>query len=98
MRDAGFDLRFEWSQFSQGLTKGSGDKSWEYGGKLDAQARFDLAKFGLWNGLAVTVQGNVNYNKSVNGIAGSLIPVNAALYFPGIEGSDASDIMALYVQ
>ena len=26
MRDAGVDLRFEWSQFYQGLTKGSGDK------------------------------------------------------------------------
>lgn len=69
-----------------------------HGGKLDAQARFDLAKWGLWHGLSVTVQGNVNYGETVNGIAGSLIPVNAALFFPGIEDADASDIMALYVQ
>ena len=98
MRDVGVDLRLEWSQFYQGLTKGSGDTSWAYGGKLDAQARFDLSKFGLWNGLSATVQGNLNYGETVNGIAGSLLAVNTALFLPGIEGADASDIMALYVQ
>lgn len=98
MRDAGFDLRVEWSQFYQGMVQGGGNKAWQYGGKLDALGRFDLSKFGFWDGLSVTVQGNGNYGESVNGFGGSLIGENAALLFPGIKGADAYDMMALYVQ
>jgi porin len=97
-RDAGFDLRVEWSQFDQGMVQGGGNKAWQYGGKLDALGRFDLSKFGFWNGLSLTAQGNVNYGESVNGFGGSLFAENAALFFPGIKGPDASDMMALYVQ
>jgi porin len=97
MRDADFYLRLKWTQIYQGLTKGAGDNSWEYGGKWDAQARIDLSKFGLWNELFVTAQGNLNYGKSVNGAAGTGVRVNAALFVPGIEGSAAADIMALYL-
>lgn len=99
MRAAGLDVRLEWSQFYQGLARGTGDKHWQYGGKWDAQARFDLSRMGLWDGLSVTVEGVANYGESVNaiGVGGSLLAVNSALYFPGIEGSNASDLMALYV-
>jgi porin len=97
LRDAGFDFRLEWSQFYQGMTRGEGDKIWQYGGKLDAQARVDLSQLGFWNGLSVTAQGHLNYGHSVNGLGGSLLQVNTALAFPGIEGADRSDIMALYV-
>jgi porin len=100
MRNAGFDTRIEWSQFFQGMPggTGAGDKTWEYGGKWDIQERLDLAKLGLWNGLSITGQFVYNYGNSVNGIDGSLLPVNAALYFPGIQGADASDLMAFYVR
>lgn len=98
MRDAGFDFRLDWSQFYQGMTSGQGGKSWQYGGHWDGQGRFDLSKWGFWNGLSVTVQGYWNTGHSVNGIGGSLFPVNSALFFPGIQGDDRSDIMALYVQ
>jgi porin len=86
LRDAGFDFRLEWSQFYQGMTRGEGDKTWQYGGKL-----------GLWNGLSVTAQYNFNYGQSINGVGGTIGQVNTALAFPGIEGADRSDIMALYV-
>jgi porin len=98
LRDAGFDFRLEWSQYYQGLTQGNGSKTWQYGSHWDARARFNLSKWGFWDGLSVTVQGYFNTGHSVNGLAGSLIPVNAALYFPGIAGSDRSDVMALLVQ
>ncbi len=93
MRSDGLDMRLEWSQFYQGLTKGGGDKTWQYGGKWDAQVRVSP-----WEGFTVTFQGNWNYGHSVNGYAGSLIPVNSALFFPGIEGAERSDLMALYAQ
>lgn len=98
MRAAGFDFRLEWSQFYQGLVRGAGDKTWRYGGKWDAQARIDLSKFGFWDGLSLTAQGVANYGESVNRIAigGSHLAVNSALYFPGINGPDAHDLMALY--
>jgi porin len=99
LRDAGFDFRLEWSQFYQGLAQGSGDKRWQYGGRWDAQLRVDLSKLGFWSGLSVTAQGVANYGDSVNAIAigGSLLAVNTGLFFPGIQGADASDLMALYV-
>jgi porin len=96
MRAAGLDVRLEWSQFYQGLLRGEGDKRWRYGGKWDAQVRADLSRLGFWNGLSVTGQGQFNYGHSVNGIGGALLPVNTALMFPGIEGADRSDIMALF--
>jgi porin len=97
LRNAGFDFRLEWSQFYQGMTRGEGDKTWQYGGKIDALARVDLAKLGFWEGLSVTAQYNFNYGHSVNGVGGTIGQVNTALAFPGIEGADRSDIMALYV-
>ena len=99
LRAAGLDFRLEWSQFYQGMAKGdaAGKRPWAYGGKWDGQLRVDLSKFGFWDGLSVTAQGNWNYGQSVNGIGGALLPVNAALFFPGINGPDASDLMALYV-
>jgi hypothetical protein len=58
------------------------------------QDQLDLAELGLWNRLSVTGQFVYNYGNSVDGIGGSLFPVNAALYFPdfpGVQGADASD-------
>lgn len=99
LRAAGFDFRLEWSQFYQGMVRGEtapGAQRWAYGGKWDAQARIDLSKLGFWPGFSFTVQGNYNYGQSVNGIGGALLPINTALFFPGIVGADRSDIMALY--
>lgn len=99
IRAAGFDVRLEWSQFYQGLATGTGDKHGQYGGKWDAQVRFDLSRMGAWDGLSLTMQGFANYGEGVNaiGVGGSLLAVNGALFFPGIQGSDASDLMALHV-
>ena len=78
--------------------QGDGPGRWQYGGHWDAQAQFDLSKWGFWNGLSVTTQGYWNTGHGLNGAAGSLFPVNSALFSPGIEGADRSDLMALYVQ
>ncbi len=42
MRAAGFDLRFESTQFYQGLTQGDGNKSWQWGNEWDARLRLDF--------------------------------------------------------
>jgi len=97
LRDAGFDFRLEWSQFYQGMVSGEGDRSWQYGGKMDALARIDLSKLGFWDGLSVTEQGYFNHGDSINGMGGGLLPVNVALLFPGTEGDERLDLMALFV-
>ena len=93
---APFDLRLEWAQFYQGMAEGSGDKSWRYGGKLDALVRMDLTSVGAWEGFAVTAQAQANHGHSVNGAGGTLLAPNNALKFPGIEGSDRTEVMALH--
>ena len=98
MRAAGFDLRLESTQFYQGLTQGDGDKSWQWGNKWDARLRLDFSKWGLWQGFSATVQGYLNQGWSVNGSGGTILFVNWALGNPGIQGTDRSDVAALYLQ
>jgi len=93
-RDAGFDWRLEWSQFYQGATTGDGDKSWQYGGHVDALLRVDPSKFSSWEGLTVSAQVYVNYGESVNGVGGTLFPMNSALFFPDVQNADSEAIVA----
>ncbi len=94
-RENGIDFRLEWSQYYQGLTQGDDDKSWKYGGHVDGLVRIDPSKFSSWEGLSVTAQVYWNYGESVNGSNGTLFPLNSALFFPNVDGSDTSAIVAL---
>ena len=80
----------------QGLSAGDGEHGYEYGGKADLVVAADLGKLGFWNGLSMTLQAEVNFGRNVNGRGGVLIPVNAALNAPGMEGSDAFDLSSAY--
>jgi porin len=75
-----FDLSL--TQIYQGIVDGGKQKRWEYGGRGDLNIHVDTGKLGLWPGgfLAVEVEGN--YNKSVNGYTGALMPVNTSQLFP----------------
>lgn len=97
LAEGGLTLRIEWSQFYQGLVDGDGDHGWEYGGKWDALLRLDLSKLGFWEGLSVTAQGSYNHGNSVNSFGGTLLPVNSALAYPGLDGDEAHELMSLYL-
>ena len=56
----------------------------------------DLHKLGFWDGFSMTVHAEYNFGNSVNGRGGVLIPVNSALNFPGMDGSDAFDFSSVY--
>ena len=84
------------TQFVQGLTAGDGPHGAEYGGKADVLVAADLGKLGLWNGFSMTVHAEANFGNSVNGRGGVAIPVNTALEFPGIDGSDAYDFSSVF--
>lgn len=90
LREQGVSLDLRWTQFYQGLTQGEGDHEWQYGGKGDIVANFDLTKlFGLWPGLSVNLHQELQYGDDANSQgAGALLPVNTALAFPRLGGHD----------
>ena len=96
LKERGIVVKPRLTQFVQGLSAGDGEHGYEYGGKADLFVAADLGKLGFWNGFSMTLQADVNFGRNVNGRGGVLIPVNAALNAPGMEGSDAFDLSSAY--
>ncbi len=96
LEERGVTIKPRLTQFYQGLSAGDGDHGYEYGGKADALFNADLHKLGLWDGFSMTVHAEYNFGNSVNGRGGVTIPVNTALEFPGVDGSDAFDFSSVY--
>jgi porin len=97
LKEHGITLKPRLTQFYQGMPVGDGDHDFEYGGKADLLLNADLSKLGLWKGLSLTVHPEYNFGESVNGRGGTMVPVNTALLFPGIEGSDRFDLSSVYL-
>jgi porin len=91
----GITLKPRLTQFYQGMPSGEGDHDFEYGGKADLLLDANLSKLGLWKGLSLTVHAEYNFGESVNQRGGTLMPVNTALMFPGMEGADAFDFSSV---
>jgi porin len=92
----GFTFKSKITQFYQGQAAGDGDPGPKYGGKADLMMRSDLSKLGFWDGLSLTVKGELNFGQSLNASGGTLIPINTALYLPGEDGADYSDISSFF--
>jgi porin len=97
LKEHGITLKPRLTQFNQGLTSGDDAHNFEYGGKADLLLNADLSKLGLWNGFSLTIHAEYNYGHSVNGRGGTIALVNTALYFPGIQGADRSDLSSVYL-
>ncbi|MBI5364759.1 MAG: carbohydrate porin [Planctomycetes bacterium] len=83
--------RFE-ASFTQnlfGVVEGGRDEGWRYGGKLDLFVNADLDRMGVVPGGLVSMHTESRYGNSVNGIAGSILPVDDTLYFPLTDEPDA---------
>ena len=98
LKESGITLQPRLTQFYQGMTSGDDDHDFEYGSKADLLLNADLNKLGLWKGLSLFVHAEYNFGESVNGLGGTLMPVNVALMFPGIEGQDAYDFSSVYLK
>ena len=97
LKERGISLKPRLTQFYQGQTAGDGDKDFEYGGKADLLLYADLDKLGFWKGFSMTVHAEYNFGHSVNARGGAIAPVNTALLFPGMEGSDRIDLSSVYL-
>lgn len=75
-----FDINF--TQIMQSVVDGGLDTGTEYGGTLDYNVVVDLHRMGVLPGAIVKFRGESRYGNSVNGISGSILPVNADASFP----------------
>jgi porin len=70
------------------FTDGSnGDEYWRNSGTVDYEMDLDFGKLGLWPGGFLKVRGMSNYRKSINSVAGSIMPVNSDALFPWPNGN-----------
>lgn len=97
MRNAGVNLQLEWRQYYQGMPRGTGDPDPAYGGEFSLTSHLDLSKMGFWDGFSLTAQALAKTGRGLNNAGGTLLPVNAGLYFPGHQGADRYDLAALFV-
>jgi porin len=98
LAESGVTVKPRVSLFYQGLTSGDGGDVLEFGGKADLMLHADLSKLGFWDGLSLNVHFEYNFGDSVNQRGGTLIPVNTALQFPGIQGADRFDVSSFHFE
>ncbi|MDA0814226.1 MAG: hypothetical protein O3C21_17780, partial [Verrucomicrobia bacterium] len=94
---AGHGIRFEAAMTLFGQAAASGhDSAAFFGGKLDGLLRADLAEFGLWAGLSLTVHPEYNFGEAANGFGGAILPLNSALQLPGTTPGKRYDTSSLF--
>lgn len=76
------------TQVGQGVVDGGKDGSWEYGGRGNLTVNLDTQKMNLWPGGFITLEVEGNFNQSVNGKTGALMPVNTNQLFPEPVGDN----------
>ena len=80
----------DWTQTFQSVVSGGRESDNGYDGNLDYLFHFDLMRMGLLPGALITVRAETRYGTSVNGIAGPILPVNTAGFFPLTQTLDQS--------
>ena len=82
LSDHGVSLDLRHTSFYQGLAKGTGDKGYEYGGKMDAFIDLDMNKMGLWDGGGFHAHLEYSHGNAPANLGGAIFSVNTALYWP----------------
>jgi porin len=89
LADAGVNLGASVTGFGQGLAAGDGTHVVPFGGKADVLLGLDGGRLGLWNGVGVSAHLEQEFGQNANTQGdGSIIPVNTALAFPRLGGSN----------
>ena len=79
-RGVSFDLRY--SATYQGLIEGTGEKSFDYGGKVNALINFETDKMGLWKGGGFNFHLEYRQGQAQANLGGTVFAVNTALFLP----------------
>lgn len=84
----GFTFDIDYNQYFQAVTDGGTDTGSEYGGTIDYNINIDFDRMGLIPGGLLQMRAVSRYGSSVNGISGSLIPVNTDATHPTTSPMD----------
>jgi porin len=82
LADNGVTLDLRYTAFYQGLASGTGDKSYEYGGKTDALIGMNTSKMGFWEGGKFFMHLEHSHGDAPANLGGAIFSVNTALYWP----------------
>jgi len=82
LADHGVSLDLRYTSFYQGLASGTGDKDYEYGGKVDAFINLDSSKMGLWEGGRFSSHLEYSHGDAPANLGGAIFAANTALYWP----------------
>lgn len=85
----GFTFDVGYNQYFQSVTDGGIDTDSEYGGTIDYNINLDFDRMGLIPGGLLQMRAVSRYGDSVNGIAGTAIPVNTDATHPTTANADA---------
>lgn len=72
----GIQFELDWTQVLQSVVDGGHDTGTEYGGNLDYLLNLDLDRMQLVPGGIVKIRAQTRYGRSVNAMAGPILPVN----------------------
>jgi porin len=82
MAEHGVSFDLDWTNYYQGLMQGTGDKSWEYGGRADAFLNIDTGKLGLWDGGLIRTHAEYYYGDLSANLGGTIAPTNLGVRLP----------------
>jgi len=91
----GIQFNLSFTQTFQAIVDGGRDETEKYGGKFETYTSLDLDRMGLMRGALVTMRTESRYGDSVNGAAGTILPVNDVMYFPLTDELDEDILVAL---
>ena len=98
LKDKGFLFKGSFTNFYQGMVSGEGNNDFVIGSKFGFTTILNGEKIGLWKGFFAIARMEYNMGHSVNNRGGTLLPVNTALAYPGIEGADRWDMNFYFIQ
>ncbi len=98
LKEHGFIFKSSLTSFYQGMVSGEGNNDFEFGSKFGFTTIINGEKIGLWKGFFAIARMEYNMGQTVNGRGGTLLPVNTALAYPGMEGADRWDMNIYLIQ
>jgi porin len=82
LADNGVQLDLNLTQVLQSVVDGGRDTDTRFGGTLDYNLTLDLQRMGVMPGALVKFRAETRLGESVNGLSGSILPVNTDGFFP----------------
>lgn len=82
LANKGVTLDLRHTSTYQGLSSGTGEQDFKYGGKVDAFINFDSGKMGLWEGGGFRSHLEYRHGDAPANLGGAIFAVNTALYWP----------------